>query len=116
MSTYLEDMRDAAAAALAPLGLRAVIDPAEAVPPCLLVDYLPTPLRETACGEVMEWRALLLPERTTDWLAAQWLAAHRLDVVHALNSVGQVTEEAGVTYVQGSDDKGIPAYQITFHA
>lgn len=115
--TYLDDMRDAVTAAVAPLGLRAAIDPAEAVPPCLLVDYLPTPVRETACGEVFEWSALLLPARTTDWLAAQWLAEHRLAVVHAINTVGMVTDEEGVTFVQGGDDsRGIPAYKITYHA
>ena len=117
--TYLTDHLAAMTAAMAPLGLRVAMDPQAMVPPCLLIDYTPRPVRETSCGEVMEWTALLIPAITTGWLAALWLAEHRLDVVHAIDdNVGQVTEEEGVQYATGSETTAVsvPAYQITYHA
>lgn len=117
--SYLHDHLDDMTEAIGQIdGLRVAMDPQAMVPPCLLIDYTPTPVRETACGEVMEWKALLIPAITTGWLAAQWLADHRLTVVHQINTVGEVTAEEGVQYATGTESTAVsvPAYQITYQA
>jgi hypothetical protein len=110
-------MAAAVTTALEGTGVRGVLDPAAAVPPCLLVDYTPDPLRETACGVVYAWRALLRPPRTTGWLAAQWLAEHRQVIRDALDSIGRVTEETGVETIPDSEtETPQPAYSYIYES
>lgn len=114
--THLDDMHARVTAALEGTGVRGVIDPASAVAPCLLVGYVPSPLRQTACGWVYAWDAILIPPRSTKWLAAQWLAEHRQAIRDALDSVGRVTEEEGIEYSPESDVPLLPAYIYTLEA
>lgn len=109
--SHVTDMETAAAAALAPMGIRAAADPAAAVPPCLLIDDAPEYLRPGNCGIVWSWTSYLIPATTTGHLAALWLADQLPAVLDAIP--GEVTEAKPLNYRISADDPGVLAYEIT---
>ena len=115
MSTHLYDaMMAAATAALAPVGVRAVIDPAASVGPCLQIDITPDPGRLTACGEEHDWTAILRPPAgMSEYLAGRWLVDTRPLVRAALDTFAVVLEQEGIDLPAVPDARPTPAYRFT---